>query len=211
MLQRLRRFLDVRPGEGLSVLLTFLYIAVVVASFLLAKADSKRSFPQAIQPLLARLRLRRGSDRADAVRPAVCAGRRPRRAAPADASPRSLSLPSTSSLSGTRSASTHSRCCRASSSSGSTASASSRRCRRGASPTRCSTPDRPSGSSALIGAGASFGAIAGGVLARYLVKPVGGAVNMLLVLAALISAGRGHRHGGQHAHPAEDGDASRDG
>ncbi|MGH9311346.1 MAG: Npt1/Npt2 family nucleotide transporter [Vicinamibacterales bacterium] len=37
MTQRLRRFLDVRPGEGLPVLLTFLYIAVVVASFLLAK------------------------------------------------------------------------------------------------------------------------------------------------------------------------------
>lgn len=37
MLQRLRRFLDVRPGEGLSVLLTFLYIATVVASYLLAK------------------------------------------------------------------------------------------------------------------------------------------------------------------------------
>jgi ATP:ADP antiporter, AAA family len=37
MLQRVRRFLDVRPGEGLPVLLTFLYISVVVASFLLAK------------------------------------------------------------------------------------------------------------------------------------------------------------------------------
>jgi AAA family ATP:ADP antiporter len=37
MIQRLRRFLDVRPGEGLPVLLTFLYIGVVVASFLLAK------------------------------------------------------------------------------------------------------------------------------------------------------------------------------
>ena len=37
MLPRLRRFLDVRPGEGLPVLLTFLYIAVVVASYLLAK------------------------------------------------------------------------------------------------------------------------------------------------------------------------------
>jgi AAA family ATP:ADP antiporter len=37
MIQRLRRFLDVRPGEGLPVLLTFLHIAVVVASFLLAK------------------------------------------------------------------------------------------------------------------------------------------------------------------------------
>jgi AAA family ATP:ADP antiporter len=37
MFQRVRRFLDVRPGEGLPVLLTFVYIAVVVASFLLAK------------------------------------------------------------------------------------------------------------------------------------------------------------------------------
>jgi ATP:ADP antiporter, AAA family len=37
MLQRARRFLDVRPGEGLPVLLTFLYIWIVVASFLLAK------------------------------------------------------------------------------------------------------------------------------------------------------------------------------
>ena len=40
----------------------------------------------------------------------------------------------------------------------------------------------------LIGAGASVGAIAGGVMARYLVVPVGGTVNMLLVLAALILA-----------------------
>ena len=37
MLPRLGRFFDVRPGEGLPVFLTFLYIAVVVASFLLAK------------------------------------------------------------------------------------------------------------------------------------------------------------------------------
>jgi ATP:ADP antiporter, AAA family len=37
MLQRVRRFLDVRPGEGLPVLLTFIYIWIVVASFLLAK------------------------------------------------------------------------------------------------------------------------------------------------------------------------------
>ena len=37
MLERARRFLDVRAGEGLPVLLTFLYIAVVVAAFLLAK------------------------------------------------------------------------------------------------------------------------------------------------------------------------------
>ena len=37
MLYRVRRFLDIRPGEGLPVLLTFLYIWIVVASFLLAK------------------------------------------------------------------------------------------------------------------------------------------------------------------------------
>ena len=41
---------------------------------------------------------------------------------------------------------------------------------------------------ALVGAGASLGSIAGGVLAVVLVDPVGGTVNMLLVLAALILA-----------------------
>jgi AAA family ATP:ADP antiporter len=38
----------------------------------------------------------------------------------------------------------------------------------------------------LVGAGASFGGIAGGALGRLLVGPVGGTVNLLLVLAALI-------------------------
>ena len=38
----------------------------------------------------------------------------------------------------------------------------------------------------LIGSGASLGAITGGLLARFLVEPVGGAVNLLLVLAILI-------------------------
>ena len=37
MLLRLRRFLDVRAGEGLPVSLSFLYVACVVAAFLLAK------------------------------------------------------------------------------------------------------------------------------------------------------------------------------
>ena len=37
MLQRVRRFLDIRAGEGLPVFLTFLYVSVVVAAFLLAK------------------------------------------------------------------------------------------------------------------------------------------------------------------------------
>ena len=38
MLARVRRFLDIRPGETLPVLATFLYIAVVIAAYLLAKA-----------------------------------------------------------------------------------------------------------------------------------------------------------------------------
>jgi AAA family ATP:ADP antiporter len=38
----------------------------------------------------------------------------------------------------------------------------------------------------LIGSGASLGAIAGGIMARFLVEPVGGSINLLLVLAALI-------------------------
>lgn len=37
MVLRLRRFFDVRSGEGLRVLLSFLYVTVVVAAFLLAK------------------------------------------------------------------------------------------------------------------------------------------------------------------------------
>src|SRR5688572_22575618 len=37
MVRRLRQLLDVRPGEGAPVLLSFLYVAFVVAAFLLAK------------------------------------------------------------------------------------------------------------------------------------------------------------------------------
>src|SRR3954452_14468624 len=37
MFLSLRRFFDVRAGEGLRVLLSFLYVALVVAAFLLAK------------------------------------------------------------------------------------------------------------------------------------------------------------------------------
>ena len=43
----------------------------------------------------------------------------------------------------------------------------------------------------LIGAGASLGAMSAGVLARVLVEPVGGTVNLLLVLALLIALGGG--------------------
>ena len=37
MVARLRRFFDVRSGEGLRALLSFLYIAIVAAAFLLAR------------------------------------------------------------------------------------------------------------------------------------------------------------------------------
>ena len=51
MLPRLRRFLDVKPGEGLPVLLTFLYIAIVavvlmVSASVFAVVTVRRSFPQ---------------------------------------------------------------------------------------------------------------------------------------------------------------------
>lgn len=39
----------------------------------------------------------------------------------------------------------------------------------------------------FVGAGASLGAIAGGLLGRFLIGPIGGTVNLLLVLAALIA------------------------
>ncbi len=43
----------------------------------------------------------------------------------------------------------------------------------------------------LVASGASFGAVAGGLLARFLVQPVGGTINLLLVLAALIVGAAG--------------------
>jgi ATP:ADP antiporter, AAA family len=50
MVPRLRRFFDVRSGEGLRVLLSFLYIAVVVAAFLLAKPIRNSLFLQQYGP-----------------------------------------------------------------------------------------------------------------------------------------------------------------
>ena len=50
MLSRLRHFFDVRPGEGLRVLLSFLYVAVVVAAFLLAKPIRNSLFLQQYGP-----------------------------------------------------------------------------------------------------------------------------------------------------------------
>ena len=118
MLSRLRRFFDVRPGEGLPVLLTFLYIAVVVAAYLLAKPIRNGLFLQPVRSLLAGLRLRRGADRAVAVRAALHPRRRAHRVARCVTAATLLFFASTSSSSGTRSVTTRSRCCPACSTSG---------------------------------------------------------------------------------------------
>ena len=105
MLPRLRRFLDVRPGEGLPVLLTFLYIGVVVASFLLAKPIRNGLFLEAVRAVRPRLRLRRGAAGAVAVRAGLHRAS-PRASAPARSpSRRWCSSASTSCCSGTRSGS----------------------------------------------------------------------------------------------------------
>ena len=50
MVARLRRFFDIRPGEGLPVLLSFSYIGVVIASYVLARAIRNGLFIQAYGP-----------------------------------------------------------------------------------------------------------------------------------------------------------------
>ena len=50
MVARLRRFFDIRPGEGLPVLLSFSYIGVVIASYVLARAIRSGLFIQAYGP-----------------------------------------------------------------------------------------------------------------------------------------------------------------
>ena len=81
MPHRVRRFLDIRPGEGLPVLLTFLYIWIVVASFLLAKPIRSGLFLRPARRLRSGLRLRGGAAGAVAVRAALHAGRGPVRGA----------------------------------------------------------------------------------------------------------------------------------
>jgi ATP:ADP antiporter, AAA family len=50
MLARLTRFFDLRPGETLPVLLCFLYVAIIVASFLLAKSIRNALFLSELGP-----------------------------------------------------------------------------------------------------------------------------------------------------------------
>jgi len=188
MLSRVRRFFDVRPGEGLPVLLTFLYIAVVVAAYLLAKPIRNGLFlrqygpyylvyvyaavPIALSvfvPLYSRAAARIGSRVLTAA---------------------TLLFFATNVLLFWYAFSFHPftllpgvfyvwvNCF------GIIAPVQAWSFANALFDTR--QAKRLFG---LIGAGASFGAIAGGLLARFLVGPVGGTVNMLLVLGGLIVSG----------------------
>ena len=202
MLQRLRRFLDVRPGEGLSVLLSFLYIAAVVASFLLAKPIRNGLFlkqygpyslvyvyaavPIALTlfvPLYTRAVARIGTRLVTVVTLLFFAANvlffwYAFRFHPFELLPAIFFV--------------WVNCF------GIIAPVQAWSFANSLFDTR--QAKRLFG---LIGAGASFGAITGGLMARYLVEPVGGAVNMLLVLAALILLGRRDRVDREHAHPAQ--------
>ncbi len=194
MVSRLRRFLDVRAGEGLPVLLTFFYIAVVVASFLLAKPIRNGLFlrqygpyalvyvyaavPLALSlfvPVYTRVATRFGS-RAVIVGTLIffssnlvlfwyaftyyeTGAESPGRVA--------WLLPAVFYV--------WVNCF------GVIAPVQAWSFANSLFDTR--QAKRLFG---LIGAGASFGAITGGLLARFLVEPVGGTVNMMLVLAVLV-------------------------
>jgi AAA family ATP:ADP antiporter len=188
MFPRVRRFLDVRPGEGLPVLLTFLYIACVVASYLLAKPIRNGLFlkqygpyslvyvyaavPIALSlfvPLYTRAVARIGSRLLTAYTLLFFASNvllfwyafryRPIELLPA------IFYVWVNCF-------------------GIIAPVQAWSFANSLFDTR--QAKRLFG---LIGAGASFGAITGGLMARYLVGPVGGTVNMLLVLATLILSG----------------------
>jgi ATP:ADP antiporter, AAA family len=188
MLLRLRRFLDLRPGEGLPVLLSFLYVGVVAASFLLARPIRNSLFlkqygPYALVyvyaavplvlslfvPIYTRVAVRFGT-RAVTVATLVFFSANVvvfwylfRRA-------HVWILPAVFYV--------WVNCF------GVIAPVQAWSFANSLFDTR--QAKRLFG---LIGAGASLGAIGGGFAARFLVKPVGGTVNMMLVLAAFILSG----------------------
>jgi AAA family ATP:ADP antiporter len=194
MVPRLRRFFDVRDGEGLRVLLSFLYIAVVVAAFLLAKPIRNSLFlqkygpyalvyvyaavPLALAlfvPVYSRVAARFGS-RAVTVATLVFFSLnvvlfwyafRLYREPDAQAGTTAWLLPGVFYV--------WVNCF------GVIAPVQAWSFANSLFDTRQAR--RLFG---LIGAGASLGAIGAGLLARFLVGPVGGTVNMMLVLAALI-------------------------
>ena len=75
MVARLRRFFDIRPGEGLPVLLSFTYIGVVIAAYVLAKAIRNGLFIQAYGPYALRYVVA-AIHRVEPVSPEVCFLRR---------------------------------------------------------------------------------------------------------------------------------------
>jgi AAA family ATP:ADP antiporter len=196
MVLRLRRFFDIRPGEGLRVLFSFLYVAVVAAAFVLAKPLRNGLFlhrygayalvyvfaavPIVLSvfvPLYARATARFGS-RASAVATLIFFALNVilfwiafHRYAGTTPEPWSIGwlLPALFYV--------------------------WVNCFGVIAPVQAWTfvnsvfdvrqARRLFG---VIASGASLGAVAAGLLARFLVNPVGGTVNMLLVLAALIAA-----------------------
>ena len=77
MVLRLRRYFDVRSGEGRRVLFSFLHVAVVAAAFLLARPIRNGLFLQQYGAYRAGLRLCGRAARAVDVRADLRAGRRP--------------------------------------------------------------------------------------------------------------------------------------
>ncbi len=199
MLSRIRRFFDVRPGEGLRVLISFLYVAVVVAAFLLAKPIRNSLFlelygpyalvyvyaavPLALSlfvPIYTRIAARLGS-RVVTVGTLVFFsvnvlllwyGFRAQAAGSPEPGTLGWLLPGIFYV--------------------------WVNCFGVIAPVQAWTftsslfdTRQARRLFGLVGAGASLGAMTGGLLARFLVGPVGGTVNMMLVLAALILSAAG--------------------
>ena len=185
MLLWARRVFDVKAGEGLPVALTFVYIALVVCAFLLAKPIRNALFlkqygPYALVyvyaavpavlavfvPIYSRIAARFGS-RVVAIATLLFFS--------TERTPFLVRLPFSSVLA----AAGHPVCLGQ--------LLRHYRARPGVEPDNALFDTRQAKRLfGLIGSGASLGAIAGGMLARFLVEPVGGAVNLLLVLAFLI-------------------------
>ena len=196
MVARLRRFFDVRPGEGLRVLLSFLYVAVVVAAFLLAKPIRNSLFLRAIRRLSAGLRVCGGAGRPVAVRAGLRAGRGavrlPRRHR------RTLVFFSSHVVLFWYAFRFHADAIAVHGSVAWLLPAAFYvwvNCFGVIAPVQAwsfanSLFDTRQARRlfGLIAGGASLGAMAAGLLARFLVEPVGGTVNMMLVLSALILA-----------------------
>src|SRR4051794_3921037 len=199
MLPRIRRFFDVRPGEGMRVLLSFLYVAVVVAAFLLARPIRNSLFleqygPYALVyvyaavplvlslfvPVYARVAARLGSQVVTVGTLVFFSSNVLLFWYAFHAHPGAGTKPGTIGFLLPGMFYVWVNCFGAIAPVQAWTFASTlfdtRQARR---------------LFGLVGAGASLGAIGAGLLARLLVRPVGGTVNLMLVLAALILAAAG--------------------